>query len=88
VYEYAVEIAREGQDRAAVIVRPDGLVIALADGAGGTGNGAEAAQAVIDAVAAGRDWQELDDDPARLGHGQTTAVVLSLDGKDLGRERW
>jgi len=49
----AVEIraaARAGQDRAVVIERPDGVVIALADGAGGTGAGAESAQAVIDAV--------------------------------------
>jgi hypothetical protein len=52
---------------------------------GGTGHGEVAAQAVIDAVTqgapAGRAWsallEELDRDGARLGHGQTPAVVLS-----------
>jgi PPM family protein phosphatase len=83
MYEHAVEIAREGHDRAAVIERPEGLVVALADGAGGTGNGAMAAQAVIDAVAAGQEWQALDDDPARLAHGQTTAVVLTVDATGI-----
>lgn len=83
MFEYAVEIARQGQDRAAVIVRDEGMVIALADGAGGTGNGAVAAQAVIDAVASGVDWQALDDDPERLGHGQTTAVVLAVDANGI-----
>jgi serine/threonine protein phosphatase PrpC len=50
----------------------DGVVIALADGAGGTGHGEVAAQAVIDAVTqgapAGRAWsallEELDRDGA------------------------
>lgn len=75
-----------GQDRAAVIETADGLVIALADGAGGTANGALAAQAVIDAVTAAAHaqpaWEvllsQLDREPARLGQGQTTAVVLSV----------
>jgi serine/threonine protein phosphatase PrpC len=75
-----------GQDRAAVVRVAEGVVIALADGAGGTGHGAVAAQAVIEAVTqgapAGRAWWELlealDRDGARLGHGQTTAVVLSV----------
>jgi serine/threonine protein phosphatase PrpC len=86
VYEYAVEVvaaSAKGQDRATVIARPDGLVIALADGAGGTGGGAAAAQAVIDAVVAGTEWQALDDDPARLGHGQTTAVVVTLSAAGI-----
>lgn len=63
----------------------DGLVIALADGAGGTRNGAIAAQAIVDAVGAApldSDWPRLlsalDRDGARLGHGQSTAVVLSI----------
>ncbi|MBA3465111.1 MAG: serine/threonine protein phosphatase [Deltaproteobacteria bacterium] len=66
-----------------MIVGPDALVVALADGAGGTGNGAAAAQAVIDAVAARQDWQALDEDPARLGHGQTTAIVLTVDANGI-----
>jgi serine/threonine protein phosphatase PrpC len=80
-----------GQDRAAVIETGDGIVIALADGAGGTANGGLAAQAVIDAVTAAAHappaWDallsELDRDPARLGHGQTTAVVLSVTGDGI-----
>lgn len=89
LFTYAIEVVPQrarGQDRAAVVRIADGLVIALADGAGGTGNGEVAAQAVIDAVTrgatAGRDWwellEELDRDGARLGHGQTTAVILSV----------
>src|SRR5580704_16740595 len=70
-----------GQDRARVFDVGGGVVIALADGAGGTGNGATAAQALIDAIGA-VDWctllAGLDLDGDRLGHGQSTAVVLSI----------
>lgn len=81
-----------GQDRISVSVTRergrDRIVIALADGAGGTAGGERAAEAVIEAVAAaqGDDWTavltELELDPDRLGPGQTTAVVVSvtLDG--------
>lgn len=67
-----------------------GLLIALADGAGGTSNGAEAAQAVVDMAMAlqdGAPWdvqaaimalEDLDRDVARRKGGQATAVVLSL----------
>ena len=95
--DYAIEIAASpggGQDRAAVFTLPDdSLVVALADGAGGTGGGAAAAQSVIDAVGElARDdrhvgWVEvltaLDHDPSRLGHGQTTAVVLRIDASGI-----
>jgi serine/threonine protein phosphatase PrpC len=94
-FDHAIEIAASrgtGQDRAAVFSHASGsLVVALADGAGGTGGGAEAAQAVIDAVSTAvhadpASFEELlaalDREPARLGHGQTTAIVLRLD--DLG----
>ena len=78
-----------GQDRAAVIAIDGGLVIALADGAGGTGAGDVAAQAIVDAAVAavaaaptGPSWaaflDELDGDPARLGHGQATAVLVTV----------
>lgn len=82
----------EGQDRAQVIETAAGVVVALADGAGGTGGGAEAAQAIVDAVAevAAHDasarptWADvieaLDRDP-RLGGGQATAVVAEI-GRD------
>jgi serine/threonine protein phosphatase PrpC len=96
-FDHAIEIAASrggGQDRAAVFTAADGsLVIALADGAGGTGGGTAAAQAVIDAVGAAvlndrvGDWEELlaalDREPSRLGHGQTTAVVLRLDASGI-----
>lgn len=92
-FEYVVEVASAGitgQDRASVFVRPRGLVISLANGAGGTNNGALAAQALVDAVEAtswGTDWsgviESLDRDVTRLAHGQTTAVVLSLDTQGI-----
>src|SRR5690606_867355 len=79
-FAYAVETSAargSGQDRARVFENRDGLVIALADGAGGTRNGAIAAQAIVDAVGAApldSDWPRLlsalDRDGARLGHGQ------------------
>ena len=86
-HETAIAGARgAGQDRARVFDVGGGVVIALADGAGGTGNGATAAQAIIDAVGAvgtaADDWctllAGLDLDGDRLGHGQSTAVVLSI----------
>jgi hypothetical protein len=87
IFTWAIEVISQratGQDRAAVVPVSDGLVIALADGAGGTGNGAVAAQTVIDAAShaasGSRPWslplEELDRDGHRLGYGQTTAVVL------------
>jgi serine/threonine protein phosphatase PrpC len=84
-----VVVPATGQDRAAVFERGDGLVVVLADGAGGTGGGAQAATAIVDAVrdAARADWGEvllaLDGDPRRLALGQATAVVLSLDATGL-----
>jgi serine/threonine protein phosphatase PrpC len=84
---WAIEIAAtRGQDRAAVFERDGGIVIALADGAGGTGGGELAAEAVIaavrDARGRGGGWgaliSELDEDPQRLGGGETTAVIASV----------
>lgn len=84
---YVVEVvpARgSGQDRARVFERENDCVIALADGAGGTGNGATAAQTIVDAVGAvGNvvDWSvflaDLDEELLLAG-GQSTAVVLAL----------
>lgn len=86
---HAVAIAPargNGQDRARVFDDGDDVIIALADGAGGTASGATAAQAIVDAVGAAattaRDWcallSELDRDPLRLGRGQSTAVIVSI----------
>ena len=92
-FAYAVEIAAargNGQDRACVFERGDALVLALADGAGGTGNGATAAQAIVDATsmaAPGTNWDallvNLDEDRNRLGSGQSTAVILSISGSGI-----
>lgn len=77
-----------GQDRAAVAAHEHGLVIVLADGAGGTGRGATAAHAVVDAVLASpfEDASRLLaglDDPRRLGLGETTAVIATLRGDHI-----
>jgi serine/threonine protein phosphatase PrpC len=78
-----------GQDRAAVVETTDGIVAVLADGAGGTGGGELAAQAVVDAVTArgsALDWaavlEELDD-PRKLGMGQTTAVIVEVTARGI-----
>lgn len=86
-YAVAVVAARErGQDRAGVFEAQNELVAVVADGAGGTGNGGAAAEAIVDAVGArtgrSQDWcsllEDLDGDGRRLGHGQSTAVVVSI----------
>lgn len=59
-----------------------GVVVAVADGAGGTSGGERAAKAVVDRVASvashAYDWSMLlaELDLAQIGYGQTTAVVL------------
>ena len=92
-FVHVVEIAtprRKGEDRARVFTAEGGIVIALADGAGGTGNGARAAQAIVDAAGASRlttSWcallDDLDQDGTRLGHGQSTAVLLSISASGI-----
>jgi serine/threonine protein phosphatase PrpC len=90
-YDYALLIesaSATGQDRATVVPTTDGLIIALADGAGGTGSGAKAAEAAIDGV---RGLTSVDpeallrelDDPGRLGRGESTAVVIAIQGTAL-----
>ena len=83
---WAIEIAAGAlnQDRAAVFERDGGLVVVLADGAGGTSGGDQAADALIAAVgdADDDDWERvleaLDADPRRRGNGETTAVIASV----------
>lgn len=79
------------EDRAIVIDGVGGLVIALADGAGGLGHGARAAEAWIDAVVAHPrrgEWirllEELDADPSRRGPGLTTAISVAVHGDLVG----
>lgn len=76
-----------GQDRAVVVHSETSIIIALADGAGGTGNGAAAADLVVNSVmqnpAACADAASLLyalDANERLDGGQTTAVVLVIEG--------
>jgi len=75
-----------GQDRAVVIPRAGGLLIALADGAGGASNGALAAQAVIDAAVRSDDPVEvlLACDELLQNVGLTTAVVVHVGDEVSG----
>ena len=92
VYAMAIESAGSaGQDRAVVVSVGDRLVLALADGAGGTGGGAIAAQAIVDALTGNPERAadceslllDLDERPHLLGSGQTTAVIATLTGQRL-----
>ena len=86
----AVTPARSmGEDRAAVIETNAGLRVALADGAGGTGGGARAADDAIAAILAAPEapqWldvlREIDRAAAR-GPGRCTAVVVELTATGL-----
>jgi serine/threonine protein phosphatase PrpC len=86
-----VERGSRGEDRAAVVHVPAGLVVVVADGAGGTGSGAAAADALCARVVAaaqsgarGADaWaaclREADRQARTSGVlGDTTAVVLEV----------
>src|SRR5688572_23740490 len=77
---------RECQDRVAVLELGERTIIVVADGAGGSGDGAAAAEAVIREVRASAEscttaaaWQSLlvaiD---LRIGSGESTAVVVDL----------
>lgn len=80
------------EDRAAHFVTERGDVLVVADGAGGTGDGAYAAEAVVAAVAAnlelrdGAAWEALlVSIDKTLRRGETTAVVVSIiDGEICG----
>jgi serine/threonine protein phosphatase PrpC len=83
-----------GQDRALSLPLAPGYLVAIADGAGGTGGGAAAAQGLIDFVsgmsarAASTDWfaalctfdQSLS---AQSSGGQTTGVVAFVAGERI-----
>jgi len=83
------------EDRVVVVPLAHRVVIAVADGAGGTGSGGPAAQAVCDAVrqtAAALtdeavDWvsllRRIDAELAQNLGGQTTAVVLDIQGRTV-----
>jgi serine/threonine protein phosphatase PrpC len=90
VFELVVEVVAgsANQDRAVVVPHDGGVVVALADGAGGTGNGAAAADAIVEAVTRvpGLDpvmlLEKLDERLVQLG-GQSTAVVIAINGEEL-----
>jgi serine/threonine protein phosphatase PrpC len=82
---------RRSQDRAVVIEHREGLVLVVADGAGGTSGGDEAADTVImwtkalasrtEHIAESGQWQELlskVDFQVSCQHGQAAAVVAAV----------
>lgn len=87
--------ATEDQDRVAWFETADGVVLVVADGAGGTGGGTVAAEAVVRAVGAAvaaerlNDWLEVlsEVDADLAGAGQTTVVVAELCAIVLCRRR-
>jgi serine/threonine protein phosphatase PrpC len=83
-----------GQDRADVIPTNDGVVLVVADGAGGMGGGAEAAEHVIEAVRRALATfgtlgdpvsvlRAVDRDLAARSSGQTTAVVVTASSSSI-----
>jgi serine/threonine protein phosphatase PrpC len=95
-YKLLVEAAikvlpASGQDRAIALPTAGGYLVAVADGAGGTGGGAVVADLLIVALskitteAVSMDWWtvllEFDEElAARRSGGETTAVVAFVDG--------
>jgi len=79
-----VEEARpgRGQDRASVVQDPHRTLIVVADGAGGVGDGAAAADAVCRALADDADWAtwlaQRDADLAARDTGLAAAIALSI----------
>jgi serine/threonine protein phosphatase PrpC len=87
---------KRGQDRVAVMRHASGIVVVLADGAGGTSDGAEAADTLLlwaqayasratDLTDAGQ-WAELlqrVDQQIASANGRTTGVVLALTDHGL-----
>jgi serine/threonine protein phosphatase PrpC len=81
--------AGRGDDRLVIVAQPDRIVIAVADGAGGSGRGAHAAERLIRLIELRGDSESLDV-MALLTHcdselrreaagGETTAVVAVVD---------
>lgn len=78
------------EDRAAHFTTASGGVLVVADGAGGTGDGAHAAAAVITAVAADLELHGADAWAALLAridaalpNGETTAVIAAITGDEI-----
>lgn len=85
-FAHALEGAKgSGQDRAGATAVGEGVLVVLSDGAGGTGDGAMAAELVVEAVMYGETpasgWVDelamFDDELVERG-GQATAVVVEV----------
>jgi serine/threonine protein phosphatase PrpC len=85
---------RSGQDRAIAVPASGGYLVAVADGAGGTGGGAVAAESLIAFVerlaedAASTDWlaalRTFDDElSAHPSGGQTTGIIAFIDREQI-----
>lgn len=80
-----------GEDRLAVVPRGNGLVIAVADGAGGTGRGARAAELAVARLAAAAQLRELDptaavkalDPQLAVVGGEASVVTLAVTGREI-----
>jgi len=80
-----------GEDRVSVVPRGHGLVIALADGAGGSGRGARAAELAVARLAAAAQQRELDatsalkdvDRQLAVLSGEAAAVVLAVTASQI-----
>ena len=78
-----VAAGETSEDQIAVFDAGDDLILVVADGAGGSGGGAEAAQAVVDAVreqipAGLIDRSLLMSCEKKTGGGETTAILLRV----------
>lgn len=100
-FTHAIELASHracSEDSAAVFALPDGLVVAVADGAGGRTGGLRASRFVVDDVArllaeaaldpwVGDAWvarlRAWDGELARKDVGETTAVVLAVGARGI-----
>ncbi|HEY2587967.1 MAG TPA: protein phosphatase 2C domain-containing protein [Tepidisphaeraceae bacterium] len=95
MFEVAIQteaFESHGQDRVDAIAHPHGIVLVVADGAGGTSGGAEAADAVLLATRSyvthaadirdAMQWEQMlaaiDRQISISGNGQTTAVILAV----------
>ena len=96
VAQLTASAGKQGQDRVAVIRRASDIVAALADGAGGTSGGAEAADTLLLWAQAYADRAADLTDPAQWGellyridqqiasaNGQTTGVIVALTDHGL-----
>lgn len=80
-----------GQDRLAVVPRGNGVVIAVVDGAGGTGRGARAAELAVARLAAAAQQRELDltvavkalDPQLAVVGGEAAVVTLAVSGREI-----